>query len=127
MPRLLHTMIRVSDFEASIDFYQNMLGMTLLRVFDQPEDKYSLAFMGFGPEDQTAVLELTYNYGKSNYDLGTGFGHIAIGVSDCHAFCKRLENKGWNINRPPGPLKGSNEIIAFIRDPDGYPIEIIQH
>lgn len=119
-------MLRVSNLEKSIAFYTHILNMRLLRTFHQPEEKYRLAFLGYGDESEHAVLELTYNENVNSYDLGNAFGHIAIAVNDCHVACEGISKKGGLIVRPPGPLKGSNEIIAFISDPDGYSIELIQ-
>ena len=126
MNRILHTMLRVGNLQASIDFYTQILGMKLLRTFDRPEEKYTLAFIGYEDESKSAVIELTYNYGKNQYDLGDGFGHIAIEVDDCFQACKDISASGGNITRPAGLLKGSHEIIAFGTDPDGYKIELIQ-
>jgi lactoylglutathione lyase len=126
MRRILHTMLRVGDMQRSVDFYTQVMGMAVLRRFEQPQEDYSLVFLGFGDESSTCVLELTYNYGVSHYDLGTGYGHIAIGVSDCQAACAEIKARGGNIIRQPGPLKGSDEVIAFVADPDGYKIELIQ-
>ncbi len=124
--RILHTMLRVGDMQRSIDFYTCVLGMQLLRTTDRPEQKYSLAFVGYGDERSNAVLELTYNYGVERYDLGTGFGHIAIGVDDVYATCERIRAAGGNVTREPGPVKGGTTVIAFVTDPDGYKIELIQ-
>ena len=124
--RILHTMLRVGDLDRSVKFYTDVLGMKLLRKTDRPEQKYSLAFVGYEGEDRTAVLELTYNYGVEKYDLGAGFGHIAIGVEDAYAACDRIRAAGGNITREPGPVKGGNTVFAFVTDPDGYKIELIQ-
>ncbi len=128
--RLLHTMLRVGDYQRSIDFYTRVLGMTLLRESDNPEYKYRLAFVGYGPETETAVIELTYNYGVDKYDLGSAFGHVAIGVPDVAATCEavrsRAQQLGGAITREAGPVKGGTTVIAFITDPDGYKIELIQ-
>ena len=124
--RLLHTMLRVGHLQRSIDFYTQVLGMQLLRTTDRPEQKYSLAFVGFGNEAQHAVLELTYNYGVEQYELGTAFGHIAIGVPDVAAACERIRAAGGTITREPGPVKGGRTVIAFVQDPDGYKIELIE-
>ena len=102
------------------------MGMKVLRTFEQPEENYSLTFLGFGIESDTCVIELTYNYGVSQYDLGTGYGHIAIGVNDCYAACADIKARGGRITLEPSPLKGGNEVIAFVSDPDGYKIELIQ-
>ncbi len=124
--RILHTMIRVGDLQRSIDFYTRILGMTLLRTTDRPEQKYSLAFVGYGDESQGAVLELTYNYGVESYDLGGGFGHVAIQVADAKAACDRIRDAGGTVTREAGPVKGGTTVIAFVQDPDGYKIELIQ-
>lgn len=124
--RLLHTMLRVGDMQRSIDFYTKSMGMQLLRTTDRPDQKYSLAFVGYANESQQAVIELTYNYGVSSYDLGAGYGHIAIGVDDIHGMCERVRAAGASVTREPGPVKGGTTIIAFVQDPDGYKIELIQ-
>ena len=124
--RLLHTMLRVGDMQRSIDFYTKSMGMQLLRTTDRPDQKYSLAFVGYANESQQAVIELTYNYGVSSYDLGAGFGHIAIGVDDIYGMCERVRAAGASVTREPGPVKGGTTIIAFVQDPDGYKIELIQ-
>jgi lactoylglutathione lyase len=124
--RLLHTMLRVGDMQRSIDFYTKSMGMQLLRTTDRPDQKYSLAFVGYANESQQAVIELTYNYGVSSYDLGAGFGHIAIGVDDIYGMCERVRASGASVTREPGPVKGGTTIIAFVQDPDGYKIELIQ-
>ena len=124
--RLLHTMLRVGDLQRSIDFYTNMLGMKLLRTTDRPEQKYTLAFVGYGSNPEHAELELTYNYGVDRYELGTAYGHLAIGVDDVHAACARIRASGGTITREPGPVKGGTTMIAFVQDPDGYKIELIQ-
>jgi len=124
--RLLHTMLRVGDMQRSIDFYTKSMGMQLLRTTDRPDQKYSLAFVGYANESQQAVIELTYNYGVSSYDLGAGFGHIAIGVDDIYGMCERVRASGAAVTREPGPVKGGTTIIAFVQDPDGYKIELIQ-
>ena len=123
---MLHTMLRVGDLQRSIDFYTDLLGMQLLRTTDRPEQKYSLAFVGYGPESEHAVIELTYNYGVDHYDLGTAFGHLAIGVEDVAACCERVRTGGGKITREAGPVKGGTTVIAFVEDPDGYKIELIQ-
>jgi lactoylglutathione lyase len=129
--RLLHTMLRVGDLQRSIDFYTQVLGMQLLRTTQRPEQKYDLAFLGYGRNPEHAEIELTYNYGVDRYELGTAYGHIAIGVSDVGATCAALRGKaaalGGAITREPGPVKGGTTVIAFITDPDGYKIELIQH
>ena len=124
--RILHTMIRVGDLQRSIDFYTRVMGMALIRTTDRPEQKYSLAFVGYGDESAGAVLELTYNYGVDRYDLGGGFGHIAIAVPDAAAACERIRAGGGTVTREAGPVKGGNSVIAFVQDPDGYKIEFIQ-
>jgi len=124
--RILHTMLRVGDLQKSIDYYTQVLGMQLLRQSDNKEYKYTLAFLGYGPEDKHAVLELTYNWGVTSYDLGDAFGHVAIEVSDIYAACERIRQRGATISREPGPVKGGSTLIAFVEDPDGYKIELIQ-
>ncbi len=125
--RLLHTMIRVRDLKKSLDFYTRLLGMKLLRQKDYPSGEFTLVFVGYGDEASDAVIELTHNWGRTEpYDLGTGFGHLAIGVPDIHATCDRLAAEGVNIPRPPGPMKHGGSVIAFIEDPDGYKIELIE-
>lgn len=124
--RILHTMLRVGDLKRSIDFYTGVMGMKMLRTTDRPEQKYSLAFVGYGAEDRHAVLELTYNYGVEAYDLGTAFGHIAIAVDDAYAACEKIKAAGGNVTREAGPVKGGTTVIAFVTDPDGYKIELIQ-
>jgi lactoylglutathione lyase len=124
--RILHTMLRVGDLQRSIRFYTDVLGMNLLRTTERPEQKYSLAFVGYGTNPEHAELELTYNHGVDSYDLGSAFGHIAIGVPDVYASCDRIRAAGGNITREPGPVKGGNTVIAFVTDPDGYKIELIQ-
>ena len=124
--RLLHTMLRVGDLQRSIDFYTNVLGMQLLRTTDRPDQKYSLAFVGYGTNPEHAEIELTYNYGVDKYEMGGAYGHIAIGVADAYAACDRIRAAGGNITREPGPVKGGSTVIAFVTDPDGYKIELIQ-
>lgn len=124
--RILHTMLRVTDLDKSIDFYTRILGMTLLRKHDYPEGKFTLAFVGYGREEENSVLELTYNWGVEEYELGTGFGHIAIGVNDIFKACEDIKKSGGNVIREPGPMKHGTTIIAFVTDPDGYKIELIQ-
>ena len=126
MTRILHTMLRVSNIEKSISFYTKILGMHVLRTFDQPDQGFSLTFLGYAKESETCVLELTYNYGVNKYELGNAFGHIAIGVDDCYKTCEQIRALGANIVREAGPLAGSDEVIAFLEDPDGYKIELIQ-
>ncbi len=123
--RILHTMIRVSDLEKSIDFYTNVLGMRLLRQQDYPAGEFTLAFVGYGEESETAVLELTYNWGDHQYDLGDGYGHIAIEVDDVYEAAERIRSQGGKILREPGPMNAGSTIIAFVADPDGYAIELI--
>ncbi len=124
--RLLHTMLRVGDMQRSIDFYTKVMGMTLLRTTDRPDQKYTLAFLGYGSNPEHAEIELTFNYGVDQYDLGTAYGHIAIGVQDAAATCATVKASGGNVTREAGPVKGGNTVIAFIQDPDGYKIELIE-
>ena len=126
--KLLHTMLRVGDMQRSVDFYTKTVGMDLLRTTDRPEQKYSLAFVGFGGGNANgeAEIELTYNYGESQYDLGTAYGHIALGVGSVSETCERIRAAGGKITREPGPVKGGNTVIAFVEDPDGYKIELIE-
>ncbi len=124
--RLLHTMLRVGDLDRSIRFYTEVLGMKLQRTTDRPEQKYSLAFVGYEDESRAAVLELTYNYGVDRYDLGAGFGHIAIEVPDAREACDAVRAKGGTVTREAGPVKGGTTVIAFVADPDGYKIELIE-
>ncbi len=124
--RLLHTMLRVGDLQRSIDFYTRLLGMKLLRTTERPEQKYSLAFVGYGSNPDHAELELTYNHGVDSYDLGTAYGHIALGMPDIYAACEQIRAAGGNITREPGPVKGGDTVIAFVTDPDGYKIELIE-
>ena len=125
--RLLHTMIRVRDLEKSIDFYTRLLGMKLLRRKDYPSGRFTLAFVGYGDEDKTAVIELTHNWDQASpYELGTGFGHVAVGVPDVYKCCERLGAEGVKIPRPAGPMKHGGSVIAFVEDPDGYKIEICE-
>lgn len=123
--RILHTMLRVGDLQRSIDFYCNVMGMQLLRQRDNPEYQYTLAFLGYGPESSEAVIELTYNYGVDKYEQGNAYGHIAIEVDDLYGTCERIRNAGGTISREPGPVKGGTTQIAFVKDPDGYAIELI--
>ncbi|MBI1943966.1 MAG: lactoylglutathione lyase [Betaproteobacteria bacterium] len=125
--RILHTMLRVGDLERSVRFYTEVLGMRLLRTTDRPEQKYSLAFVGYDGEDKAAVLELTYNYGVDRYDLGSAFGHIAIEVPDAKKACEAVRARGGAVTREAGPVKGGTTVIAFAQDPDGYKIEFIEH
>lgn len=126
--QLLHTMLRVGDMQRSIDFYTKMFDMELLRETDRPDQKYRLAFVGFngGNKNGETELELTYNYGVDDYDLGSAYGHIALGVDDVAATCERIRAAGGNITREAGPVKGGSTVIAFVEDPDGYKIELIE-
>jgi len=124
--RVLHTMIRVSDLEKSLTFYTNILGMKLLRLYEYPEGKFTLAFVGFGDEKDHAVIELTYNWGVTSYDKGNAFGHIAIEVEDAYKTCKLIKSKGGKVVREAGAMQHGTTVIAFIEDPDGYKIELIQ-
>ncbi len=124
--RILHTMLRVGDLQRSIDFYTQVLGMKLLRQKDYPEGRFTLAFVGYEDESRQAVLELTYNWDIHEYELGTGFGHIAIGVDDVHQAARAAQERGARIIREPGPMNAGTTIIAFIEDPDGYPIELLE-
>jgi lactoylglutathione lyase len=124
--RILHTMLRVGDLERSLDFYTRILGMRLLRKQDYPGGRFTLAFVGYGDEEEGAVIELTYNWDTSSYELGNGFGHIAIGVDDIHDVCARIKEAGGKVVREPGPMKHGHTVIAFVEDPDGYRIELIQ-
>jgi lactoylglutathione lyase len=124
--KILHTMIRVGDLPRSIDFYTDVLGMKLLRETDRPDQKYRLAFVGFAEDADGAEIELTYNYGVDRYDLGNAFGHIALAVPDAAAACESVRRKGGKVTREAGPVKGGSTVIAFVEDPDGYKIELIQ-
>ena len=124
--RLLHTMIRVGDLKRSIDFYTGVLGMKLLRQKDYPDGKFTLAFVGYGDESDHAVIELTHNWETKSYDLGNGFGHIALGMPDVYKACEAVKAKGGKVTREPGPMKFGGSVIAFVEDPDGYKIEFIQ-
>ena len=124
--RLLHTMLRVGNLEKSLDFYQNVLGMKLLRRKDYPEGKFTLAFVGYGDETDSTVLELTHNWDTERYDLGNAYGHIAIEVDDAYEACERVKRQGGNVVREAGPMKHGTTVIAFVEDPDGYKIEFIQ-
>ena len=124
--RILHTMIRVGNLERSIEFYTAVLGMKLLRQSDNPAYKYTLAFVGYADESEQAVLELTYNWGVERYDLGDAFGHVAIQVADVYSACEQIKERGGVVSREPGPVKGGTTLIAFVEDPDGYKIELIQ-
>lgn len=123
--RLLHTMLRTGDLQRSIDFYTQVLGMRLLRQKDYPEGEFTLAFLGYGDESDTTVIELTYNWGVESYDLGNGYGHIAIEVEDVYAATDKIRAQGGKILREAGPMNAGTTIIAFVEDPDGYPIELI--
>jgi lactoylglutathione lyase len=124
--RILHTMLRVTNLDCSIEFYTNVLGMNLIRKKDNEQYRYTLAFLGYGKESEEAVIELTYNWDTSKYDLGNAYGHIAIGCNDIYATCETIKQAGGVISREPGPVKGGSTQIAFVKDPDGYPIELIQ-
>ncbi|MBE9010315.1 lactoylglutathione lyase [Pseudanabaenaceae cyanobacterium LEGE 13415] len=124
--RLLHTMLRVGNLEESLKFYCDTLGMKLLRKKDYPGGEFTLAFVGYGAESDTAVLELTHNWGKEQYDLGDAYGHIAIGVDDIYATCDAIAQRGGKVTRQPGPMKHGSTVIAFVEDPDGYKVELIQ-
>jgi len=124
--RLLHTMLRVGDLDRSLTFYTEVLGMRLLRRKDYPDGRFTLAFVGYGDESSTAVLELTHNWDTSSYEIGTGYGHIALGVDDIQATCDAMAAKGGRVVRPPGAMKHGTTVIAFVEDPDGYKVELIQ-
>jgi len=129
--KLLHTMLRVGDLQRSIDFYTRHFGMTLRRTVDRPEHQYTLAYVGYGddarnPEVGEAELEFTYNYGVTGYEIGTAYGHVAIGVPDVAAVCDSVRAAGGTVTREPGPVKGGSSVIAFVQDPDGYKVELIQ-
>jgi lactoylglutathione lyase len=124
--RILHTMIRVGDLDRSLGFYTDVLGMQLLRRKDYPEGKFTLAFVGYGPESEGAVIELTHNWETDHYDLGSGFGHIALEVEDAYAACEQIRVRGGKVVREAGPMKHGATVIAFVEDPDGYKIELIQ-
>ena len=127
MPQILHTMIRVGDLDRSIQFYTEVLGMTLLRQSTNDEYKYTLAFVGYGDESEGgAVIELTYNWGVESYEMGNAFGHLALGYDDIYEACDKIRAAGGTITREPGPVLGGNTHIAFVRDPDGYMVELIQ-
>ncbi len=123
--RLLHTMVRVGDLDRSIQFYTETLGMQLLRRKDYPDGKFTLAFLGYGSESDNSVLELTHNWETDSYDIGNGYGHIAIEVEDVYAACKKIKDCGGNVTREPGPMKHGNTVLAFVDDPDGYKIELL--
>jgi lactoylglutathione lyase len=122
---MLHTMLRVGDLERSLGFYTQVLGMKLLRRKDYPDGRFTVAFVGYGDEADTAVIELTHNWDTRSYDLGNGFGHVAIAVDDVYAACERIRAKGGKITREPGPMKHGSTVLAFIEDPDGYKIELL--
>jgi lactoylglutathione lyase len=124
--RILHTMLRVGDLQRSVRFYTEVLGMKLLRTTERPEQKYSLAFVGYDTEERSAVIELTYNHGVERYEMGGAFGHIAIGVPDVAGACAKVRGAGGKVTREPGPVKGGGSVIAFVEDPDGYKIEFIE-
>ena len=124
--RILHTMLRVGDLEKSIGFYTNVLGMKLLRRNDFPDGKFTLAFVGYGDESKEAVLELTYNWGVGQYEIGTGYGHVALEVDDAYKACEEVQARGGKVTRPAGPMKHGTTVIAFVEDPDGYKIELVQ-
>ena len=124
--RFLHTMLRVGDLDRSISFYCDVLGMKLLRRKDYPSGEFTLAFVGYGEEKDHTVLELTYNWGKDSYELGDAYGHIALGVEDIYAACDTIRDQGGKISREPGPMKHGTTVIAFVEDPDGYKVELIQ-
>ncbi len=123
--RILHTMLRVGNLEQSIEFYTTVLGMKLLRQKDYPDGKFTLAFVGYGPESENSVIELTYNWDTDHYDLGSGYGHIALEVVDVYQACDDIRQRGGKIIREAGPMNAGTTIIAFVEDPDGYPIELI--
>lgn len=125
--RLLHTMLRVGNLDRSIAFYTDVLGMKVLRRNDYPEGKFTLAFVGYQPESDGAVIELTHNWDTSSYDLGNGYGHVALEVDDAYAACSAIKEKGGKVTREAGPMKHGTTVIAFVEDPDGYKIELIQH
>jgi len=125
--RILHTMLRVGDLQRSIDFYTNVLGMKVLRKSDYPEGRFTLCFVGYGDEDKDSVLELTHNWDTPAYDLGTGYGHIALEVDDAYATCDEVRKRGGKVTRDAGPMKHGTTVIAFVEDPDGYKIEFIQN
>ncbi|HEY9763427.1 MAG TPA: lactoylglutathione lyase [Trichocoleus sp.] len=124
--RLLHTMLRVGNLEESLKFYCDVLGMKLLRQKDYPSGQFTLAFVGYGDESDHSVIELTYNWGTDKYDLGNGYGHIALGVDDIYGTCEQIKAQGGKVTREPGPMKHGSTVIAFVEDPDGYKVELIQ-
>jgi lactoylglutathione lyase len=123
--RILHTMLRVGDLEKSVEFYTTVLGMKLLRQKDYPDGKFTLAFVGYGPESDNSVIELTYNWDTDHYDLGNGYGHVALEVNDVYQACDDIRQRGGKIIREAGPMNAGTTIIAFVEDPDGYPVELI--
>ncbi|MGR6981338.1 lactoylglutathione lyase [Testudinibacter sp. P27/CKL/0425] len=125
--RILHTMLRVGDLDRSVAFYTEALGMRVLRTSENTEYQYTLVFLGYDDEDKSAVLELTYNWGVEQYELGNAYGHIAIGTDDIYATCDKVRSAGGNVTREPGPVKGGTTVIAFVEDPDGYKIEFIEN
>lgn len=124
--RMMHTMLRVGDLDKSLKFYTELLGMQLIKKLDFPEGEFTLAFVGYGPEEENTVIELTYNYGQSDYDLGNAYGHIALETSDIYATAKVLKDAGAEFTREPGPMRHGTTEIAFLKDPDGYMIELVQ-
>ena len=124
--RILHTMLRVKDLEKSLQFYCDVLGMKLLRQKDYPSGEFTLAFVGYGDESETAVIELNHNLGVDNYDLGNAYGHVAIGVDDIYGTCELIKARGGKVTREPGPMKHGSTVIAFVEDPNGYKVELIQ-
>jgi len=124
--RILHTMLRIGDLERSLAFYTDVLGMDLLRRRDYPEGRFTLAFVGYGPESEGAAIELTHNWDTKSYDIGQGFGHVAVEVDDAYAACERIKAKGGVVTREAGPMKHGTTVIAFVLDPDGYKVELIQ-
>ena len=125
--RMLHTMLRVTKLDASLAFYTEVLGMHLLRRHDFPEGRFTLAFVGYGDEDNNTVIELTHNWDTDNYELGTAYGHIALGVPDVYAACADIKARGGRVVRDAGPMKGGTRVIAFVEDPDGYKVELVEH
>ncbi|MDJ0659921.1 MAG: lactoylglutathione lyase [Crocosphaera sp.] len=124
--RILHTMLRVKNLEESLKFYCDVLGMKLIRQKDYPGGEFTLAFVGYGDESDSAVIELTYNWGVDSYDLGNAYGHIALGVDDIYGTCEKIKQQGGNVTREPGPMKHGTTVIAFVEDPNGYKVELIQ-
>ena len=124
--RLLHTMLRTGDMDRAVEFYTGVMGMQLLRRKDYPEGKFTLAFVGYGPESDTSVIELTHNWGVTSYDIGDGYGHIAVEVPDARAACDRIRERGGKVVREAGPMKHGTTVIAFVTDPDGYKVELIE-